>query len=68
MHQYFIKLAQEIIDSHWANYDTLKDIEQTCLDPAGKTIYQRGQLKWKTRALIVEDNLFRLKELNNRIQ
>ena len=48
---------------NWSCYDKLKELEIICPDESGKQIYRKGQVAWKTRALIVQDKLLGLKEL-----
>ena len=59
----FIDQAQVKLAFNWSCYDKLKELEILCPDQSGKQIYRKGQLVWKTKALIVQDKLLRLKEL-----
>ena len=59
----FLEIAQASVDYYWACYDRLKELESVMSTETGKSTYRRGQLAWKTKALIVEDGTMRLKEL-----
>ena len=59
----FLEIAQASVDYYWASYDKLKELESVMSTETGKSACRRGQLAWKTKALIVEDGTMRLKEL-----
>lgn len=54
-------IFKHLSEKYWGYYDELKRLRDACPSQEGKAIYRRGQLMWKTKALIVEDNMLALR-------
>lgn len=56
-------IFKQLADKYWRYHDELKALEIVCQSQEGKAIYRRGQLMWKTKAMIVEDNMITLRNV-----
>lgn len=54
-------IFKHLSDKYWSYYDELKSLESICPSEDGRAIYRKGQLVWKTKALIVEDGMIFLR-------
>jgi hypothetical protein len=50
-------ILKDLSRIYWTHYDLMVQLEGICPDEAGKRQYRRGQLQYKTLALIYDDKL-----------